>query len=83
MGSHIKGVKVGICCELGIDSGNRTSGSGRKGGKSIGGISTLDDLLAGSNEASGGKNSDSDDEMGSCEGATVYCRLDTTGGHQQ
>lgn len=32
IGSVINGVKIGICWEVGIDRGNRTNGSGRKGG---------------------------------------------------
>jgi len=81
--SHIKGVNVGICCELDLGSGNLTSGSGSSGGKSIGGksvtLSPLDDRVAGRKEETGGKDSDSvDDGIGS-----VYCMVDAIGGHQQ
>jgi len=75
MGSHIRGVKVGICCEVVIDNCNLINGSGRKGGKSKEGRS---ERLRGGFDAakkaddSGGKENDSIDELGSCGGATVY-----------
>lgn len=68
--------------ELDLDSGNLTSGSGSKVGKSRGGrsdtlrgdigVNTLEDLVAGSKEESGGKDSDSVNDIGSCGGFTVY-----------
>lgn len=93
IGSHIKGVKVAICWELAIEKGNRTNGSGKKDGKSTEGtpdtlrdgvgVNRLDDLEAGNKEESGGKDKDSVGMIGSCEGAIVYCKADTRGGHQQ
>lgn len=85
MESHIRGVKVGICCEVVIDNCNLTNGSGRKGGKSTEGIS---ERLTGGFDAksaddSGGEENDSVDELGNCGGVIVYCRVDATGGHQQ
>lgn len=90
MGSQIKGVKVGICCELAI--GNRTNGSGRKAGKSSegtlarssGGVgfNKLEALFIGSTEERGGSLRDSIDEDGSSEAAEC-CRVDDPMGHQQ
>ena len=90
MGSQIKGVKVGICCELAI--GNLTNGSGKKAGKSSEGTSAksrgtvgfnkLEAPFAGNIEESGGSLRDSIDAVGSSEAAEC-CRVDGPGGHQQ
>ncbi|KAJ0906148.1 hypothetical protein HanPSC8_Chr07g0302171 [Helianthus annuus] len=80
IGSVIKGVKIGICCDVGIDMGNRTIGSGKKGG-----ISSRLRLGSGvKSEARGGNVNDSAIDMGIiiCEGATAYWRADATGEHQ-
>ena len=90
MGSQIKGVKVGICCEL--DKGNRTNGSGKKAGKSNEGTSArsrggigfnkLEAPFIGNIEESGGSLRDSIDEIG-CSEVAECCRVDDPGGHQQ
>jgi hypothetical protein len=91
MGSHIKGVKVGICCELGI--GNRTNGSGSKAGKSSEGksaklrggigLNRLDGRPEDNNGGKGGSKGDSTDEVDISEGVEGYCKLDVPWGHQQ
>lgn len=69
MGSHMRGVKTGICCEGGMDNG-------RKGGSGISErLGDVDDVPASSDESGGNVN----DSLLVCGGVTMYW----TGGHQQ
>lgn len=98
MGSDIKGVNIGICCEHGKVSDDTendagTNASGRRVGSvmapssetSIGSLAGTDATVgaaAGNNEDRGGRGMCS--EMDDrCEEVALYCSEDGQGGHQQ
>lgn len=90
MGSQMKGVKVGICCELAV--GRQTSGLGSNAGKSsVEAWTRLDDagfnkigvLLTGNKEESGGSRNESDEKVGNSGRAAEVCKMDVLGGHQE